>query len=247
MSTKQHLLVLGSPRSGTTLLASMLGHHTEIGMVNECLDFGIRYPIGSPISANKLCIPNQIELKRRGHRLVNIARRIGSVGQTTPMQRIPWSCFSIQDHINRLDDLRFVLIIRDGDAVISSMIKRGSKSFATALHWWSRSIEVIDELHSTFPDRCLVLSFSDLVNEAEIQMRRVAHFLDIPFQERMLEGYRFNPTYPGRKSIDKSKADSAETFNLHQRVPSVVAKYRTLADSSAAHTCEWLEEFQPCS
>jgi hypothetical protein len=30
-----HLLILGAPRSGTTLLATMVSQHTEIGILNE--------------------------------------------------------------------------------------------------------------------------------------------------------------------------------------------------------------------
>ena len=61
-----HLLLLGAPRSGTTLLATMISRHSEIAIMNEDRGWAMRRILGKAVVGNKRCVPNQIELKKRG-------------------------------------------------------------------------------------------------------------------------------------------------------------------------------------
>ncbi|HEX2228509.1 MAG TPA: sulfotransferase, partial [Candidatus Binatia bacterium] len=65
MKELRHLLILGAPRSGTTLLATMISRHTEIGILNEDRGWAMRRLLGKTVVGNKRCVPNQIELKKR--------------------------------------------------------------------------------------------------------------------------------------------------------------------------------------
>jgi Sulfotransferase family len=41
-----HLLIIGAPRSGTTLLATMISRHTEIAVLNEDKGWALRRVLG---------------------------------------------------------------------------------------------------------------------------------------------------------------------------------------------------------
>lgn len=63
MGNTLHTLVVGTPRSGTTLVTSLIGGHPDTIAMSECL-FCEENKIVSPakIVANKLCCPNQVQL-----------------------------------------------------------------------------------------------------------------------------------------------------------------------------------------
>ena len=56
------LLIIGPPRSGTTLLAALLAAHSHIGVIMEGMGYDARHLLGVEVWANKLCVPNQITL-----------------------------------------------------------------------------------------------------------------------------------------------------------------------------------------
>jgi len=60
-----HLLIIGAPRSGTTLLAAMIGAHSKVAMLIEDRFFSIKKLTGKEVLANKLCIPHQLEIDRK--------------------------------------------------------------------------------------------------------------------------------------------------------------------------------------
>jgi len=71
-SQETNLLVVGAPRSGTTLLAAMIGRHSEVAMLSEHLGFAVKDVISKPIAGNKLCIPNHIEIHEKRSRWINL-------------------------------------------------------------------------------------------------------------------------------------------------------------------------------
>ena len=51
------LLLLGAPRSGTTLLATMISRHSEIAIINEDRSWATRRTLGKAAVGNKRCVP----------------------------------------------------------------------------------------------------------------------------------------------------------------------------------------------
>ncbi len=199
-----YLLIVGSPRSGTTLLASMIGVHPDVAMLIEDRFFGVKRLTGKKVLANKLCIPNQVELTKRANYVTRALKKIGLAVNYTS------SRFSIQDYL-ALDGIKILAITRDGNDVISSIMKRGKKERKIAEERWSRAIEIIYELNTKYPEKTITISYEDLVNEPEIIIKKVAGFIGIDFQPVMLEGYKHNILYPGETGIDKTKAFKSKT------------------------------------
>lgn len=196
-----YLLIIGSPRSGTTLFASMISAHEDVAMLIEDKFFSIRKLTGKKISANKLCIPHQIDLFKKANYFSRIAKKLGL------MKNYPASPYTIIDYLN-LPDSKILAIVRNGEDVISSIQRRGKKVKKIAVNRWEKAIEIIYELKRIHPDNMEVVVYDDLIKNPETSMKKVCKFLDIEFQDQMIEGgYKYNILYPGNNKIDSNKAN----------------------------------------
>ena len=71
-------------------------------------------------------------------------------------------------------------------------------------------------------------------NEPEREMQRVAHLLGLEYEPQMLEGYRFNPIYPGETGIDNSRARAdAPDPMWSESFPDAMRAYETLLGLAA--------------
>ena len=213
----KHLLILGSPRSGTTLLTAMLGCHSKIAILSEnypCTEFKV---VGKQIKGNKLCIPNQIELKhglltKVIDILVTLYQRVGNLiknilNMRTPIARGRKARLSIRDYENVASNLVIIGIIRSPKDVVSSIYKRGQQSKRTAEYRWRRAIEVLYELYCDRSESTdlLIVHYNQLVEKPELVMKRCLNILDCEYEDSVLTGYLHTPQYKGRKGIDKNK------------------------------------------
>jgi hypothetical protein len=199
-----YLLILGSPRSGTTLLSSMIGTHTDVAMLIEDRTFAIKKLTSKKVLANKLCIPHQIEITKRANHFTNFLRRkLGLI------KNYPSSKNNIEDYL-ALEDAKIICIVRDYRDVVASIMKRGKKDLTVAKGRWIRGIDMMYELSTQYPEKVIVVSYEDLVKNTESILRQLCDFLKISFQEDMLEGYKYNILYPDQKKIDKSRAFKAK-------------------------------------
>jgi hypothetical protein len=194
-----YLLIIGAPRSGTTLLASMIGAHSDVAMLIEDRTFAIKKLTGKKVLSNKLCIPHQTEIKKKASLFSRYMQKIGF------LKNYPTSKFSIEDYL-QLEDLKILSIIRNGNDIIDSIMKRGKKTQQIALKRWSRSIEMILYLSNNYPLQTAIISYEDLVTQPEKMLKKISLFLDIKFQPQMLEGYKYNILYPNESGIDKTRA-----------------------------------------
>jgi hypothetical protein len=221
---RRHLLIIGAPRTGTTLLATMISRHTEIAVLNEDKGWSMRKLLGKVIVGNKRCIPNQIEIKRRSRLNSRLWKKMGVAKEYQSSQ------FSIEDYLT-LPHIKVIGIIREGNDAILSGMRRGKKSFRGAAYRWCRAIEIIHELTVRFPEAVLVVSFEDLVVHPKENMERVAAFLNVDYQDRMLEGPVYNPWYPesgmNEEKINRSQKEKID-YNLAELFPSADAQYRKL-------------------
>lgn len=226
------LLMIGSPRSGTTLLNAMVGSHPDVAMLNEDFGHAVFNIIAKPMVGNKLCVPNQIELTEHGSWL----RR--QIQKRKLLQYKPQSDLSIKDYLDR--GARIIATVRHPDPVIASIEKRGEKGNKLATYRWVRAIEIIDELDRSIGDRLLLVGFPYLVSAPEKVMRRVSQYLEIGFAEEMLQGYEHTPIY-SNKTIDSSKASELEmpvSDSLLNSHGDAVEKYLRLLSKAGAEIGE---------
>ena len=225
---KQYLLILGAPRSGTTLLTTMIGRHSEVGLLNEDKGWAMKQIVGKTVVGNKRCIPNQIELQKRSPLAARCFKDWGLIKEYQS------SKYSIEDYL-QLPNLKILGLIRRGEDVIASNMGRGRKDFKAASYRWCRAIEILDALKSRHDRSVMIVCFEDLVLHPEANMRRVAEFLALEFEERMLEGPHYNPYYP-ESSFNVDKANSTDTqkerFRLEETCAASYETYRRLLSLS---------------
>ena len=130
-----------------------------------------------------------------------------------------------------LPNIKVIGLIRGGNDVISSVMGRSEKNFRVASYRWCRSIEVIHELKTRVPKLLLVVSFENLVLSPKPNMERIAAFLNVEYQDRMLEGPQFNPWYPeegmNREKVNRSQRENVD-FKLSERFPAIYRQYQEL-------------------
>ena len=150
-------------------------------------------------------MPNQVDLNKRATSFSLFLKKKFNI------ESYPTSKYNIEDYLN-LKDLKIINIVRDYKDVIYSNVKRGEGRKQRkieqdkALEWWSKAIEVMYELAQKHSDKVITVSYEDLVSEPEKILRKITSYIDIEFQEKMLEGYKFTKLYPGETGIDKTRA-----------------------------------------
>jgi len=222
---REHILLIGAPRSGTTLLATMIGSHSDIGMVNE--DVNIRAlgrVLGKRFTGVKLCVPNQIRLEKKSFFGSGILKKWGFIAES------PKSYFSIKEYL-AIPNLKVIAIIRDGNDSVSSMMVRGKSKLKKAARRWGEAIETIYTIKTMHPDRVLIVSFENLVLDPIATMHAVCEFLGLALENRMLEGHKLNPYYPeSRLDPEKVNRHSKEQFDLklERFMPMACKRYQEL-------------------
>ena len=203
-----NLLILGAARSGTTLLATMLATNSQIGVLFEDLWGGAGRILARRYKGVKLCIPNQIELNYYWSILDLILARIPKLNSLPPLFKSAISKYSISDYLLN-DDLKLVAILRDVESVTASMQKRTNRTSEEAISEWCRAVEVIYTLYEKHHDRMIVINFNSLVTAPEDTAKALCAFLDIEFEQTMLQAYKHTPIYQTNK-IEASKAVTSE-------------------------------------
>jgi Sulfotransferase family len=192
-------LIIGAPRSGTTLLAALIGAHPDVAVVTE--DWGTvwRSAAGKALVGNKLCTPIHIELDERWRHRTQVLHRLGL------RRRPPASRLSLRDYL--VLPARLVTITRERDANVGSMMARGGQSREEAERRWRRSAEIRDQVRAQWPDSVCSVTYEDLTSDPDSVLREVMAFLGVQFDPRQLGGAQYNPNYPDQTEIRSVDAD----------------------------------------
>lgn len=221
-----HVLLIGAPRSGTTLLASMIARHSEVSMINEDVTGRVlRKLLGRSVTGNKLCVPNQIQLDRKSGFGSRLLKNLGLIREA------PRSKYSITDYLE-LPNLKVIAIMRDGNDSISSMVSRGGSGLKKAARRWGEAIETIWKIKCRHETRILIVTFEDLVSSPENTIQKACRFLDLDFQAQMLDGHKHNPYYPEAElKKDRAHRHKMEKIDLgvERLVPAAFQKYQELS------------------
>lgn len=201
--------------------------------MSECF-WGEETKIVSPseVVANKLCAPNQIQFTHPP--LPNLLKRAALYARDVLVRRTglwiqdwPLGVLSIRDYV-RERDARLLLILRDPDQVIDSMIRRDGLSESKARSRWAHGIREMHKSYTEYDQRCHTLSFSDLVAEPEPTLREICEFIGLEYSPDMLNGYRYSPKY-SRDKIDESVLDNdVKDYRVDEKHKSSYEKYSFL-------------------
>ena len=206
----------------------MIGRHTDVGIVNEDVTGrGVSSVLGKQVTGNKLCVPNQIRLHGRPFPGQRLLKNLGLISEA------PKSQYCIRDYLE-LSNLKVIAIVRDGDDAVASMMRRGNTGAKKAARRWAEAIETIFELKQRERDRTLIVSFDDLILDPVNTLQSVCRFLDLSFQETMLDAPQHNPYYPGADlKTEKTHSRTAKSdLYVEKLAPAAYAKYHSLLNGN---------------
>jgi hypothetical protein len=195
------VFVVGSPRSGTTFLATSLG--AQPGLV----DLGEVKPLKAAIP--ELAKLSEQEAAARFRRTLELVRRLGLVGHLRGVEQTPETSFVLSAVLRAYPKARAVHIVRDGRDVVCSLLARGwlaasregtddaglaygaharfwvepdrAEEFRTASEarraaWaWRRYVSAARAV----PESTLEIRYEELVSEPEAVAKRLAEYLDL--------------------------------------------------------------------
>ena len=210
----------GASRSGTTLLGSMLGSHSQSVVtpesqfkfdtqLPELWKAGQRQKVFDGLERHPRfqvweMLPDWDKVKAQSFTDIVLAL----VDQYATMrQQTGYSLWIDHTPVNLrhceflnkyYQDCRFIHIVRDGRAVMASQFAMdwGSNDPIFASQKWIESIATGLACESVYPDRCIRVHYEALVSDPERECRRICAFLGIDFEPKMIRGTDFEvPTF----------------------------------------------------
>jgi len=195
--------LVGSERSGTTLLRLMLAHHKDIEcapefeFLVESMPAGIGWPELEAyyrwLETNRIFLPHALSIDRS---LDYPGLMKSFVAQYCRRSGKPIHGATCHKHFDRLlriwPEARLVHLVRDGRDVARSCIGmgwagnvwHGAERWIEAEELWRGLVPRID------PARRLDVSYEALIREPEAELRRLCAFLGTDFDPGMLEYWR---------------------------------------------------------
>lgn len=193
------LFVVGFPRSGTTLLDQVLDAHPAVdvveerpliaGMIADITTAGHHYPDGLTVLSDK-----EIEDLRQHYRM-RLARYTRPGDRRYTVDKMPLNMVHVALIRRVFPGARFILALRHPcDVVLSCFMQdfalndwmAGLTSLESAADLYAASFAAWESYVSAVPTPVLTVRYEDVVADLEREARRIATFLDLPFDPAML-------------------------------------------------------------
>lgn len=182
------LFLIGTQRSGTTLLGRMLSAHSAIFIKNELPVRKVFEP-----GAGRERIQANIDHFVRERFGKGIDELLAAEGKSVWGLKDPELTRYLDDLQQFLPEARFIVITRDPRAVVNSYMENrwglGTNAYTGALRW-KREVAQQLAFEEQFPDYVFRVRYEDLVLDQEVHLRRICEFLEVPFEPGMMEYFR---------------------------------------------------------
>lgn len=220
-------LIVGSPRSGTTLLVQMLNRHPRLFIPPETAFFLqlARYRREHPHQSFDLPSFTRWYLTSRPAKYLNVDEQVAGrllAGATEPVDvlanlmsfllersgKCRWG-EKTPEHVHNVDDLcrcfpdsQFIVLVRDGRAVVRSRLEHPEwrDNLYSAARKWRHDIQAGLKLMEQTGDRSIEVRYESLVLEPQATIHRILDFL-------------------GEDQIDCEDAMSNQTFDEYYARP----------------------------
>ena len=183
------ILILGMPRSGTTLVEQIVSNHSKVTGSGE-LEFLREF--GSPIAEGKVEV-SEDELKTLRNQYLNELKEL-SVGQPFVTDKMPINFFYIGLICSALPQAKIIHVKRNPAATCWSNYKQYfavkglgySYDLLDVVHYYQMYEELMlfwDEHH---PGRIYNLDYEQLTAEQESETKKLIHYLGIDWEDACL-------------------------------------------------------------
>ncbi len=229
---KSYIFIGGCPRSGTTLLATLLNGSPAVCTGPEAhfkfwmlanprrWDAQVRQRLLGDFRFKLWASEKMLDSIPDGAEMPEVFTAIAAsrcpTGETHFADHTPENFHHYASLKKHYPQARFIHIIRDPRAVFASVksLVWGPNTPTQFIRWWSRNV-LMGLAPLASDDCCTAVKFEELVAHPEQTLRRISQWLNIPYEEKMLWGDAgFLPSYTkGQhalvgKSPDKGTIDS---------------------------------------
>lgn len=190
------LLITGCHRSGTTLLASMIGMHNDVALINEDYFNSFENILCKKYIGTKAVIPSILLDTKHDFLFTAIYRKILYLRR---ILKLPHAIGFLPYCINDFD--KVIIIYRSIQENINSIMNRTGVSEKYA---W-RDIDIANKIQDKLIHRhnvCFVF-YSNLTKNPKHEMKTICNFLGIGYDPKMLEGYKHTPVYKNNQIIQQ--------------------------------------------
>jgi hypothetical protein len=200
---RQHnpIFVVGTQRSGTTLLCRMLSAHPNIFVKNEMSDLFAAFAPGASAAD---VVRRVSESVRETPAALPLEELLAVEGKTRWGLKDPRLTYCLPRVLECFPAAKVVVIIRDGRAVASSYLRTGwgvATNAYTAAVRWVNEVGIQVRFAASRPDACHQLRYEDLISRPQEHLRRMCDFLGEDFSPAMLR-YHQAPAYIARNDLN---------------------------------------------
>lgn len=203
--------IVGSPRSGTTLLGHMLSGHRDLDVLNEMWRvYHFLTTPGADLGRFERLLLRHFGLDepylRDGESLADpfdhleraFALRLAGKGKTRWGVKDPRLTDYLDLFAGRYQDGRFVVIVRDPRAAIVSRLGRqwSVANVYSGARLWAQEVARQRRFVADHPDRALLVRFEDLLDDPERWLSAVCEHLQLAFTPELLDFHARTPDTP---------------------------------------------------
>lgn len=209
--------IVGCARSGTTMLQRLLNRHSQVCVPEEThfiprkiKPFIRELNRGNPHNAVEIL--NSVDLIKEWNVRIEVqdikqvdgelayakavhllmSRRASLDNKFYWGEKTPWYLLEIPLLRILFPEARFIHIYRDGRDVALSVMPTswGPNNVYSCAHWWKRHIQVWIRIKPELGSRSLEICYEKFTQDPETHLRRICQFLNLPYEDKMLEGYK---------------------------------------------------------
>lgn len=232
--------IVGSARSGTTMLQKLLNRHSQLCVPEEThfipreiKPFLKELKRGKPNDAveilNSLDIAKKWNVRVEAHDInheegekayaeaVNqlLTHRAAQDNKPCWGEKTPWYLLEIPLLRRLFPEARFIHIYRDGrDVALSIMpLSWGPNNAYTCAHWWKNNIQAWTKTKPELGDRAFEICYEKFIQNPEPNLHQICKFLNLQYEDSMLSEYELYTSNFGKwKNVFNMKKTELEAF-----------------------------------
>ena len=282
-SVSEPIFVVGVLRSGTSLLYALLNQHPQVALMYECDVWNFPEAFsGIRLKRNWLRRQEFFNQALSRHRLIyggslrgleevrapEDLYRVFSEGKDKPLfgEKSPFYCAHLQRLVRRYPGCRLILLWRDPVEIYRSVVRAGRKerffrrrgTLSRLIFYREQMIQQAARLERAGVPLCHV-TYADLTGDTEGTCRQICRFLEIEFNEKMLDlaSADLSAVFPGPEHnhlrsgrIERQQfADETVTENIDpavlRRLQRFGARWRRLQSQWLGHQTGAVGESEP--